>query len=140
MDFGIARLPLSELTLDSVLIGSPCYIAPESGLGREYVDHRSDLFSLGVLAYELLAGFRPFDGDSVPEIVSLICHRQPDSLAVINPALPDSLVAIVEQLLTKAPAGRPRTAAGVRNSLEQCLEEMTAAASTAGSALAGFAR
>jgi serine/threonine-protein kinase len=81
-------------------------MAPEQMLGAADVDVRSDLYSLGVVLYELLAGHPPFRGPNRIEICANVLTMPPPSLALLRPELPDALVAIVERCLEKRPEHR----------------------------------
>ncbi len=76
MDFGIAKVESSQLTAAGQFIGTPLYMSPEQALGRP-LDARSDLFSLGSLAYGLLTGQQAFGGSSVPRIIARVVHEDP---------------------------------------------------------------
>jgi len=99
-DFGIARIATSKLTQTGAAMGTPMYMAPEQYTGAG-VDHRADLFSAGVLFYELLCGQRPFDGDSIQEVAYKICHAQPLRPTQHNPFLPEPIDACVLKALAK---------------------------------------
>ncbi|NOY81004.1 MAG: protein kinase [Kiritimatiellaeota bacterium] len=104
-DFGIARFGESSLTMTGELLGTPAYMAPERLENRE-IDHRSDLFSLGVVAFELLSGIRPFRGDTLAEIIYDIVRRSPPRLRKLAPDLPPELDRIVHRMLEKKPGAR----------------------------------
>ncbi len=100
LDFGLARLVTSELTNSNMMMGTINYMAPEQVRG-ERADQRSDIFSVGVVLYELLGGRKAFDGDSFATTLYRILQEEPESLLHIEPALPPDLVAIVERALAK---------------------------------------
>ncbi len=107
LDFGLAkRLGLDATdesqgeTRSGQLVGTPSYMSPEQALGRD-VDHRSDLFSLGVVLYELATGRRPFVGASFGDTIDRILHRQPESLVTLAPDLPREFERIVQKCLEK---------------------------------------
>jgi serine/threonine-protein kinase len=82
MDFGIARIVESDLTKTGSVIGTPAYMSPEQ-VGGEKIDHRSDIFSLGVILYELLTGKKPFTGETIQSLMFAIIrgdHTQPSAL------------------------------------------------------------
>ena len=97
-------------------MGTMLYMSPEQ-LRGESVDARNDLWSLGVLAYEVLAGVSPFQTDSSAATVARILHEEPPSLAAV-PGVPDWLAQLVSQLLRKNPAERPQTASDVLQRLQ----------------------
>ncbi len=110
LDFGIAKQIISStdtptLTQAGLIVGTPFYMSPEQALGRQ-VDARSDLFSLGVVLYEALAGKRPFEGESVTETMMNIIMQEPADLAAVAPTVPTSLVEIVQRSLQKKPERR----------------------------------
>lgn len=108
-DFGIARLPDSELTVSNELIGTPAYLSPE-GFRTAQVTPRADLFSFGVLAYELYFGRRPFEGETIPHFAHAICQELPVAPHQMDPHFPAPLAKMLAHLLKKNPAHRyPRT-------------------------------
>ncbi len=110
-DFGVAKLLDQETTRSGTLVGTPAYLAPEQLRGRG-VDHRADLWALGVTLYEMLAGRRPFDGPSYAAILHAVLTVEPEKLNVTAEVSP-ALVALVNHLLRKDADGRPRSAAEV---------------------------
>ncbi len=104
-DFGLAKNPSANLTQAGVLLGTPSYMSPEQIQGRE-LDGRSDLFSLGVVLYELLTGVRPFEGESISTIIYRVLYEDPRPPAAHNPALPPEINLILERALAKAPEDR----------------------------------
>ncbi|MFY0523607.1 protein kinase domain-containing protein [Archangium gephyra] len=109
LDFGISKILDSQTlqTQDSVLLGTPRYMAPEQAMGKNReVDARSDLFSLGCLVYEMLAGKGPFAGLSLPEFIYRIVHEAPEPLAPRAPEAPAHVVEAVERALSKRPDDR----------------------------------
>ncbi len=101
-DFGIARFvgQATKLTTTGAVIGSPQYLAPEQVRGEE-LDGRNDLFSLGVVFYQLLTGHRPFGGETVTTLVYQILHHEPAPVRQLCPALPRGLEGVVNKLLAK---------------------------------------
>ncbi len=104
-DFGIARLNQSNLTVEGQMLGTPNYMAPEQVLARD-VDHRADLFSLGVMLYELVTGAKPFQGDNLTVVTHRIVHEpfQPATERVNG--LPGPLAAVLDRAMRKNPAER----------------------------------
>src|SRR6202022_417547 len=100
LDFGLARLMTSQLTQSNMLMGTLNYMAPEQVRG-ERADQRSDVFSVGVVLYELLGGRKALEGDSVASTLYKILQETPDPLGKIDPAVPQELAAIVERALAK---------------------------------------
>jgi len=104
MDFGISKVLTSDsiVTSHSQLLGTPWYMAPEQAEGRiKEIDHRTDLFSLGLIYYNMLTGRMPFEGDSVPSVLYQVVHKAPPPLADISPELPAGLGKVVEQAIEK---------------------------------------
>lgn len=118
-DFGIARLPSSDLTKTGQYMGTPNYMSPEQIDGKIAVDGRSDLFSLGVIFYLLITGERPFSGDSFTSISYKIVHVDPIPPRIINPAVPNVYNRILQRLLSKDPAQRYQTGAELVAELEK---------------------
>ena len=118
-DFGIARSvsnDTQQLTLAGVAIGTPTYMAPEQ-IDGSIVDARSDLYSLGLVGWEILTGRRPWDGET---LYNVIYHQKHDQLAAIDALRPDTpprLVAAIERLLEKSPADRWQSAEQFRSAL-----------------------
>jgi serine/threonine-protein kinase len=107
IDFGIAKVVTGErITHTSEVFGSPEYMSPEQVRASSDVDARSDVWSLGVCLFELLAGRVPFSGESVLEAGSRILFERPPSLLELCPEAPPELVAVVERCLEKSPARR----------------------------------
>ena len=104
-DFGTALSMHSDETQIAGLIGSPAYMSPEQ-IKDEMVTHQSDMFSLGVVIYELLTGQKPFQGDSDYTTIFKISTETPTSLRVIRPALPGELDAVVAKAFAKKPTDR----------------------------------
>lgn len=107
-DFGIAKdLRDETLTADGHVLGTYRAMSPEQALGRP-LDHRSDLFSFGVLLYEALTGTSPFRAETPFLTLQLVVHGELPPLRRLQPALPEALAALIEQLLQKDPLLRPR--------------------------------
>jgi serine/threonine protein kinase len=104
-DFGIAKLPESDLTNADNLMGTLPYMAPEAFFSSD-IDYRADFFSLGVLAYEMLCGRRPFKGDSMIEIGNNICKLRPTEPRELQPAVPIEAQQLIATLLKKRPEHR----------------------------------
>ena len=128
-DFGLARVAFDnvELTSHDQNVGTPAYMSPESLRGKQ-IDARSDLFSLGCVLYLMLTGHSPFTGRSQGEIIHKIIESQPTRLHVLNPAIPEVLSEIVEQLLQKSPDDRFQSAGEVADVLSRLLHQLNQAA------------
>ncbi|MCP4895626.1 MAG: protein kinase [bacterium] len=108
LDFGIAWLEGGTVaTRTGMLLGTPSYMAPEQFSGQP-VDHRVDLWAVGVIMYELLAGHRPFEGDNVPALIYKIVHTDCEALEPEALGIPASLVRVIHQALEKDPGQRYR--------------------------------
>jgi eukaryotic-like serine/threonine-protein kinase len=104
-DFGVARLPNASTTLGGTIVGSPKYMSPEQ-VATQPVDGRSDVFSLGVVLYELLTGESPFAGADLHAVMRRVVHHDPPAPAVLNPRVPAALDAIVQRSMAKRPDER----------------------------------
>jgi serine/threonine protein kinase len=107
-DFGIAKLDAVKHTQTGIMIGTPAYMAPERYAGGG-IDPRCDVYSVGVLCYELLTGRRPFGGE-LTEMIYKICHAPPAAVTTLRPALPGMLDPIIAKALEKDPSARYQTA------------------------------
>jgi serine/threonine protein kinase/tetratricopeptide (TPR) repeat protein len=125
LDFGLAKDVRAanggDLTLTSdsqtqigVVMGTPTYMSPEQAAGR-LLDHRTDIFSLGVVLHEMATGRRPFEGTSSAELVSAILRDTPPSVTDARPDLPSDLARIIRRCLEKDPSHRVQTARDVSN-------------------------
>ncbi|MDX1632050.1 MAG: protein kinase [Thermoanaerobaculia bacterium] len=126
-DFGIAKMvgQKTELTQTGSVIGSPHYLSPEQVRGEE-LDGRSDLFSLGVVLYELLTRRRPFEGDTITTLVYQILSRDPTPIGEVVPDLPVEVQEIVDRLLEKDREDRFESAAQLARALRRCEESIPA--------------
>jgi serine/threonine protein kinase len=134
LDFGLARLvrpaePVSDLTREptitretetGIVLGTPVYMSPEQARGQQ-ADSRSDIFALGAILYEMLAGRRPFRGATTIEVMSSILKEQPSPLAEINPSVSPALETIVSRCLEKEPYDRFQSARDLSFALEAVL-------------------
>jgi serine/threonine-protein kinase len=125
LDFGLAKdvrasnlddatLTLASHTQVGMVMGTPAYMSPEQTSGRP-LDHRSDIFSLGVLFHEMATGRRPFEGTSSAELVSAILRDTPPSVTDLRPDLPGDLARIIRRCLEKDPRHRLQTARDLSN-------------------------
>jgi serine/threonine protein kinase len=111
MDFGIAKIIGGEnLTATGAMIGTVAYMAPEQIRGQR-PDHRADIYSLGVMLFEMVSGRRPFEGDSAPSTMMMHLTEPVPDLRQINQNTPPQLVQIIEKTLAKEPAQRYQNAA-----------------------------
>ncbi len=105
IDFGIALVKDSEISRIEGIAGSPSYMSPEQ-VQSEDLTERSDLYSLGAVAYELLTGFRPFRGNNLSKLLHQIVYASPPPLHSLRPEIPEELEAAVMVALQKSPAKR----------------------------------
>ena len=118
-DFGIARaLEGGErLTLTGIAVGTPAFMSPEQATGEREIDGRSDVYSLGIVGYLMLAGRLPFEASSTPAMLVKHVSERPFPLREYRPDAPPALVAIIERCLAKSPDER-WTAAGLRDAVK----------------------
>ncbi len=107
MDFGLAKATtgMSSLTQTGFIMGTPTYMSPEQGEGKE-VDGRSDLYSLGCVFYECLAGRPPFQADGMAALIYKHIYEEPKPLKELRPDVPDAVARIVHKMLAKRPEDR----------------------------------
>src|SRR3954451_17812160 len=136
LDFGLAKfigsgaardVTQAQMTMAGMVVGTVSYMAPEQALGRP-IDHRVDLFSLGVVLFELLTGRMPFDGATPTEIIDHILHEVPAAPSRYTTGVPPSLDAIVARALEKDPAFRYQHATEIARDLRQVADDLDAAA------------
>ncbi len=128
LDFGLAkrmmsggaltRDPTCDATEAGTIMGTVAYMSPEQAFGRT-LDHRSDLFSLGVVLYEMATGQLPFSGATSFETIDRIVHHDPTSIQSINPAIPPGLERLIARCLEKKPEDRFQSAAELASVLRQ---------------------
>jgi tetratricopeptide (TPR) repeat protein len=122
-DFGIAKAlsaagGTDTLTATGMSIGTPSYMAPEQATGEAGVDHRADIYSLGALAYEMLAGEPPFRGATAQALIAAQLTRSAAPLTELRPAVPAGLAAVIHRCLEKRPADRFQRAEELLAALE----------------------
>lgn len=120
-DFGIARTADSELTLDGAIVGTPHYMSPEQFTG-ETLDGRSDLFSVGIILYELLTGEKPFAGEALSTVMHHVLKRDPVPPSQRNPALKSTVDTVVLKSLAKSPNARYVDGNAMAAALRECLK------------------
>jgi Tol biopolymer transport system component len=126
LDFGVAKALTdsagpSFVTTTGLALGTPSYMAPEQAMADREVDHRADLYAVGVVAYELLAGRRPFGGNTAQQIVAAQMTQAPDDLRTHRPVVPAPLAHLVMRALERRPADRWQSAAEMLARLEPFL-------------------
>jgi serine/threonine protein kinase/tetratricopeptide (TPR) repeat protein len=129
MDFGLIKemdIIQETLTRTGTFVGTVAYMSPEQGMGRQ-LDHRSDLYSLGVVMYESLTGRLPFLGSTVVEVLMKHISAEPEPPANVNPKIPDALQKLTMTLLKKDPSERIESADKILDHLNafDCLESTT---------------
>jgi serine/threonine protein kinase len=124
-DFGIAKMAgqSTELTMAGSVMGSPQYLSPEQIRGED-LDGRSDIFSLGVVLYEILSGKRPFDGDTITSLVYQILHKEPPPVSELR-AVPPRVDELLRGMLAKSPDKRLATAGAVARELAAVEAELS---------------
>lgn len=146
LDFGLAKFTGPEAdrgtaetmaqTSLGVIVGTVSYMSPEQALGRN-VDTRSDLFSLGIVMYESLAGRLPFEGDTTTAFVDSLVHSDPPPLARLNYDVPPKLEDAVRKLLQKDPGARYQSARELLVDLRAVKEEFTQRPAPSASSISG---
>ena len=139
-DFGLARMRLADhKTSTGIVLGTPRYMSPEQISGQP-VDHRSDVFSLGIVLWEMLTGRRLFSGTEIAQVSHSITYDEHEPPTRVNPELPAMLDFVVARALKKDPAVRYQDADEMAADLHTCLAELRAAAGVADEAARAPAR
>ena len=124
LDFGISKMkssgddPGANMTRTGMALGTPYYMAPEQAQGRKDVDHRADIYALGVILFRALTGQHPFEHDSYPMLVLKICTEPPPPLRRYRPDLPAEVEQIAARMLAKTPEERFQNCAAVKAALK----------------------
>lgn len=121
MDYGIARVDSNSMTKTGIAMGTPNYISPEQLQGKT-VDKRADIFSLGVVIYELLLGRRPFKGENITSLIYSIINSEPMKPSDVNPQIPLLFDSIIAKSLKKNPDERYQRAVNIINDLNEFVE------------------
>jgi len=122
-DFGIARVTASSKTKTGVVLGTPSYMSPEQ-LSGKHVDGRSDIFSLGVMLYEMLVGVRPFKGDSMATLLFQIANEPHPDIREYDPNLPEEVSTLIDAMLVKDADKRLPNGGAVIRGIIACLKVM----------------
>jgi serine/threonine-protein kinase len=128
LDFGIGKAltaasesaddpALGRITQRGMSLGTPTYVSPEQAAGDPELDHRADIYSLGILAYEMLCGHPPFSGRSAQAVLTAHANQAPEAIGRRRPDTPAHLAKIVMQCLEKSPAARPQRAGDIVRAL-----------------------
>jgi serine/threonine-protein kinase len=115
LDFGVAKLMAEEvmqssstaLTGTGALLGTPCYMSPEQAFGEQNIDHRADIWGLGIMLYECLSGVLPTRADNVGQVLKIILEESIAPLDSVVPELPHDIAALVAKMLQRRPEARP---------------------------------
>src|SRR5437867_2365980 len=123
-DFGIARAiekaaDISSVTSTGLTLGTPTYMSPEQAGAEKHVDGRSDIYSLGCVLYEMLAGMPPFTGSTARSIIARHMTEPPPPIRVVRPDLPEGVVRLIDRMLAKVPSGRFANATKLAVALEK---------------------
>jgi serine/threonine protein kinase len=118
LDFGLARGVVSEVTRTGKVLGTPNYMSPEQIRGDD-VDHRADIFSAGVVFYELLTGRKPFEGDSIATTMYKVLETEPPPPHVVDAHLPLTLSSVVNRALAKDRSARFQTSGEMLDAISQ---------------------
>ncbi len=123
-DFGIARITDSSKTKTGLVLGTPSFMSPEQLAGKK-VDGRSDLYSLGVMLFQMLAGVLPFRGDSMAELMYKISNEEAPDIRVIRPDIPQKLADVVAMSLSKRPETRYQDGEQFASDLKAILSDLS---------------
>jgi serine/threonine-protein kinase len=129
LDFGIAKFKEAGgrgVTRTGMTIGTPHYMAPEQASASKDLDHRADIYSLGVILFHAISGVLPFDDESFPLLMVKVVTHPPPRLSSLVPDLPADVDALVQRMLAKDPSERPQSCAEVRGALAPFRADPTA--------------
>ena len=128
-DFGLAYVEkaldakTAQLTQTGMTLGTPIYMSPEQAEGKP-LDHRSDIYSLGITAYQLLTGSPPFQGDTAIATALMHLNKQPQYLCDINPQIPEQLCSVVHRMIEKSPDKRYQSIPELLDDIRKILTEL----------------
>ncbi|MCA9677956.1 MAG: serine/threonine protein kinase, partial [Myxococcales bacterium] len=121
LDFGLAKMFMdgmaSNLTAQGVVLGTPQYMSPEACESKRDIDHRTDIYALGILLFQMLCGQVPFDGESMGSVLVKQVTQAPPAPRALNPHIPPSVEQIILRCLTKSPDARFPTMIALRDAL-----------------------
>jgi len=125
-DFGLAHIiDTHSSSTDNLVAGSPAYMSPEAFNENATIDHHSDIFSLGVLGYELFTGGKPFFGNNIPEIRHAICNTKPIAPSAIIPDINVEIENMLNEMLAKKPQNRLNDLTKIINSTESLMSPLS---------------
>lgn len=131
MDFGIARMEEgTQLTVTGSIMGTPDYMSPEQASGKK-VDLRADIYSLGIVFYEMVTGKLPFNGETAVEVLQMHLKQVPESPKTINPNIPGKLASVINKMIEKQPSDRYASFRHVTNVIGQAVPRTTRATAEA---------
>ena len=117
VDFGVSKIKdvsgVDSKTRTGTALGTPYYMAPEQAQGLKTVDHRADIYAIGVMLFRMLTGYYPFDDESYPMLVIKICTEPPPPARTWRSDLPEGLCRLLDRMLAKDPAARPQDCAAL---------------------------
>lgn len=122
-DFGIARITDSSKTRTGTVLGTPNYMSPEQCMGKK-VDGRADLFSLGVVLYQLSTGALPFKGESMATLMYAIVNDRPIDIRTVKPDIPATVRKVIHNAIVKKPDKRYQSGKKLAAHLRVCLERL----------------
>lgn len=123
-DFGIARIAASSKTQTGTILGTPSYMSPEQIAGAK-ADGRADIFSLGVIMFEMLTGEKPFKGDGIAQLLFQITNQPHPNPKELNPEIPDCCVAVIDKALRKKAEERYARAGEMAAAVKNCMGAVT---------------
>lgn len=132
-DFGIARVTDASKTKTGMVLGTPSFMSPEQIAGKK-VDGRSDLYSLGVTAYQLLTGVLPFRAESMAELMYKIANETPPDIRLVNPKISEQLASVIARALAKSVDMRYSTGLEMAEDLKRCVDSVWDESTVSGSA------
>lgn len=143
VDFGLARLDenvgatAATLTRTGVAMGTPLYMSPEQARGGK-IDSRSDIYSLGIVAYRMLTGTAPFSGDAPLAVILKHLNERPRPIEELRPDAPPALVALIRRMIEKKPSDRPESPDALLDALREARREFERSAESAASTQTAF--
>ena len=129
MDYGIARIDSTSMTRTGIAMGTPNYISPEQLQGRT-IDNRCDIFSLGVVMYEMLLNRRPFNGENLTSLIYNIVNNKPEMPSSIDQSIPTLFDRVIDRALQKDPEERFQKASEISSALADFIDSFSIKKST----------